>query len=86
MEKKVYNPLSLKADEFISDEEIRKTMDYAAKNSRNLELLNNILEKAAKGEGLTHREATVLLVCEREEINEKVLAWLRHTIKRIVAN
>ena len=76
----MYNPKSLKADEFINHEEILETLDYAQKNKDNLELINKILDKARPRilgsethcEGLTHREASVLLACEDEEINQKI--------------
>ena len=63
----VYNPKSLKAEEFINDEEIRETLAYAEANKNNVELIDRILEKARprkteKGcecTGLTHREASV---------------------------
>ncbi|HBH95706.1 MAG TPA: [FeFe] hydrogenase H-cluster radical SAM maturase HydG, partial [Ruminococcaceae bacterium] len=63
----MYNPKSLKAEEFISDEEIRETLDYAEKNKDNTELVDQIIEKARLRKGLSHREASVLLACENEE-------------------
>ncbi len=67
----MYNPKSLKAEEFISDEEIRKTLAYAEENKDNLQLVNEIIEKAKLRKGLSHREASVLLACENQEkINE----------------
>lgn len=51
----MYNPLSKKADEFISHEEILETLEYAEKNKHNVELIDSILEKARKRKGLTHR-------------------------------
>ena len=68
----IYNPKSLKAEEFINDEEIQETLAYAEANKANLALIDEILEKArpkptATGcacAGLTHREASVLLACE----------------------
>lgn len=67
----MYDPKSLKAEEFISDEEIRETLDYAEKNKDNLELVDSIIEKAKLRKGLSHREASVLLACESEEkVNE----------------
>lgn len=67
----MYNPKSLKAEEFISDEEIRKTIAYAEENKDNLQLVDEIIEKAKLRKGLTHREASVLLACENQEkINE----------------
>ncbi|MBQ8171036.1 MAG: [Oscillospiraceae bacterium] len=63
----MYDPKSLKAEEFISDAEIRETLDYAEKNKDNLALIDEIIEKAKLRKGLTHREASVLLACENEE-------------------
>lgn len=60
----MYDPKSMKAQEFISDEEIRATLDYAEKNKDNLALVDEILEKAKARKGLGHREASVLLTCE----------------------
>ncbi len=75
-----YNPKSLKAEEFINDEEIRATLAYAEENKNNVELIDQILEKArpqktATGyvcSGLTHREASVLLACEIPEKIEQM--------------
>ena len=63
----MYNPKSLKAEEFISHEEVIKTLEYAEKNKDNLSLVDEILEKAKERKGLSHREASVLLACENEE-------------------
>lgn len=71
----MYNPKSLKAEEFISNEEILETLEYAKANKNNIELIDSILDKArpVKTEngyvchGLTHREASVLLECDIEE-------------------
>ena len=75
-----YNPKSMKAEEFINDEEIRATLAYAEENKNNIELIDAILEKARpkkqdKGyvcAGLTHREASVLLACEIPEKIEEM--------------
>ena len=64
---KMYNPKSMKAEEFISHEEVLESLDYAEKNKDNLELVDEILEKARKRQGLSHREAAVLLACENSE-------------------
>ncbi len=67
----MYNPKSLKAEEFISHEEVLDTLDYAEKNKDNLGLIDKILEKARERKGLNHREASVLLACEnKDKINE----------------
>lgn len=41
----MYDPKSLRAEEFISDEEIRQSLDWAEKNKENKTLIDNILEK-----------------------------------------
>ena len=67
----MYNPKSLKAEDFINHEEILETLEYAEKNKNNVEVIDKILEKAKELKGLSHREASVLLACEiPEKINE----------------
>ena len=68
----MYNPKSQNAEEFISHEEILDTLKYADENKNNSELIDKILEKAGLGNGLTHREASVLLACEIEEKNNEI--------------
>ena len=63
----MYNVKSLKAEEFISDEEIKETLAYADANKDNMEVIDAIIAKAKERKGLTHREASVLLACENEE-------------------
>ncbi len=63
----MYNPKSLKAEEFINDLEIRETLAYADENKDNSELIDSILEKAKERKGLSHREASVLLACDNED-------------------
>ena len=76
----VYNPKSLKAEEFINDGEILDTLAYAEANKNNVELIDAILEKArpvrsgsgTTCKGLTHREASVLLACDIPEKVEQI--------------
>ena len=68
----MYNKESLKAEEFISHTEVLDTLKYADENKNNSELIESILEKAEKRKGLSHREASLLLACEDEKINEKI--------------
>ena len=76
----IYNPASLHAEEFINDAEIRETLAYAEANKNNMELINEILEKArpiptatgCRCNGLTHREASVLLACEDPEVEKRI--------------
>jgi len=82
----MYNPKSLKAEEFISHEEIMETLDYAAQNKHNAELIDEILEKARKRKGLTHREAAVLLDCDIEEKNQEMFALAEQIKKDFYGN
>ena len=68
----MYNPKSMKAEEFINHEEIIDTLAYAAVNKDNLELIDQILEKAKERKGLNHREASVLLACDNKEKIEEM--------------
>ena len=76
----VFNPASLRAEEFINDEEIRATLAYAEENKNNVELIDRILAKArpvkngngATCAGLSHREASVLLACDIPEKIEEI--------------
>ena len=63
----MYNVKSLKAEEFISDEEILDTLAYADANKDNVELIDEILNKARERKGLNHREASVLLACDMQD-------------------
>ena len=85
----MYNPKSTNAEEFINHEEILDSLKYADENKNNLELIDSLLEKARprkteKGwhcQGLTHREASVLLACDNKEINRKIFK-LAEVIKK----
>ena len=50
----MYDPKSLKAEEFICHDEVLETLDYAQKNKDNVELIDSIIEKAKKRKGLSH--------------------------------
>ena len=77
----MYNKESLKATEFISDEEINETLKYADENKDNLALVSEIIEKAKLRKGLSHREASVLLACDDKE-KEKEMFDLAEQIKK----
>ena len=75
-----YNPKSLNAEEFINHNEIIDTLRYAEENKNNVKLIDSLLEKAKPKktengvhcEGLTHREASVLLACDIPEKTEEI--------------
>lgn len=76
-----YDKTSLKAEEFINDEEIKATLKYADENKDNMELIDKIIEKAKLRKGLDHREASVLLECENKEKLDEIYA-LAQQIKK----
>lgn len=82
----MYNVMSPKAEEFISDEEIRECLEYAQKNKNNRELIDEILEKARKMKGVSHKEALVLLDCELEDKNEEIYKLAEDIKKEFYGN
>ena len=82
----MYNIMSNIATEFINDEEILSTLKYAEENKRNKKLISEIIEKAKKCKGLSHREAAVLLECELEEETEKVFNLAKEIKEKFYGN
>lgn len=82
----MYNPKSLKAEEFISHEEVLATLEYAERNKNDAGLIDSILEKARLRKGLTHREAAVLLDCGIEEKNREIYALAEQIKKDFYGN
>ena len=82
----MYNPKSLKAEEFISHEEILSTLEYADKNKDNIELIDQIIAKAKERKGLSHREASVLLACDNEEKIKEIYALAEQIKKDFYGN
>ena len=76
----IYDPKSLKAEEFINDGEILDTLAYAEANKNNKAFIEEILEKARPKKtsdgtvcaGLSHREAALLLLCDDPELTQKM--------------
>lgn len=82
----MYNCKSKNATEFIDDQEILATLDYAKKNKSNQALIDSILEKAKDCKGLTHREAAVLLECDLDDENEKMMSLAKEIKQKIYGN
>lgn len=82
----MYNPSSLKADEFISHEEILETLEFAQKNKSNRKMIEEILNKAHDYKGLSHREAAVLLECDIEDLNQQIKALAIKIKQKIYGN
>lgn len=82
----MYNPNSNKAEEFICHDEVLATLKYAEENKNNVELIDEIIEKARLKKGLTHREAAVLLDCQIEEKNQEIYALAEQIKKDFYGN
>ncbi len=82
----MYDPKSMKAEEFISHEEILETLAYADEHKNDAELIDAILSKAKERKGLSHREASVLLACEIEEKNQEIYALAEQIKKDFYGN
>ena len=82
----MYNPSSQYADEFICHEEILETLEEASVESRNPLRVKEILEKAARLKGLTHREAAILMDCTDPGLEEKIYALAEDIKHRFYGN
>ena len=82
----IYNPHSSSAEHFISHAEILSTLEYAAAHRNDRELIADILQQAAEGRGITHRQAAVLMECNDKEIIEQIFALAREIKQRIYGN
>ena len=82
----MYNPKSMKAEEFINHEEILETLKFADEHKKDEKLIDEILGKARERKGLSHREASVLLACELEDKNKEIYALAEQIKKDFYGN
>lgn len=82
----MYDPKSMKAEEFIDHQEILNTLAYADEHKNDIALIDSILEKARLRKGLSHREASVLLACELEDKNQEIYALAEQIKKDFYGN
>ena len=82
----MYNPKSTTATEFISNSEIRSTMEYARENCGNMELVESVLAKAAEAKGISHREAALLLECNDPAVTERIFKLANEIKHRFYGN
>lgn len=82
----LYDVKSLKAEEFINDEEIKETIKYAEENKSNVELIESILKKAENLKGVSHREALVLLECDINSLNDKIFKLAKEIKQKFYGN
>lgn len=82
----MYDVNSKCADDFINHEEILETLAYADENKNNKELIESLIKKASLRKGLSHREASVLLACQDDELNEKIFRLAEQIKKDFYGN
>ena len=82
----MYNPKSMKAEEFIDHQEVLDTLAYADAHKTDAALIDAIIEKAKLRKGLSHREASVLLACELEDRNQEIYALAEQIKKDFYGN
>lgn len=83
----MFNSKSDNPSEFINDEEILATMEYAKENADNEKLIEEILAKAKSLVGLNYKETAVLLyACENEKnksLRENIFSLAREIKEKI---
>ena len=82
----MYKPESKIAEEFISHSEILETLEYARENKNNRPLIESLIEKATLCQGLSHREAAVLLECEEADLIERIYQLARDIKQKFYGN
>ena len=68
----MYKADSKIAEEFIDHQEILETLEYARSNKSNRALIEQLIDKAARCKGLSHREAALLLECDQPDLIERI--------------
>lgn len=81
-----YDVNSINAQEFINHDEIIDSINYGHKNKNNVDLIKKIIDKGKKAQGLTHREAFVLLSSDIDELNEEIFSLAKELKKRFYGN
>ena len=82
----MYDVKSLKAEEFINDEEILDSLTFAKEHKNDRELIEAILKKAEDMQGISHREAAVLLECELPDVTEHIYDLAKRIKDRFYGN
>lgn len=82
----MYQPTSQQAHQFIDHQEVISTMNYAQEHKSNQPLIQQIIEKAKQGQGITHREAALLLECNLPELTEQIYTVAKQIKQRLYGN
>ncbi len=82
----MYDPQSMKAEEFIDHDEITASLRFADENKNNMRMIDEIITKAKERKGLSHKEASVLLACDDPDKNEEIFQLARQIKKDFYGN
>lgn len=82
----MYKAASKKAEEFIDHNEILDTLDYARTHKSDRVLIEQLIDKAARCKGLTHREAALLLECDQPDLTERIFRLAREIKQKFYGN
>ena len=82
----MYNIKSRQAEEFINHQEILDTLEYAQANRNNRPLIESLIDKAALCQGLSHREAALLLECDEPELVQRIYRLAREIKRKFYGN
>ena len=82
----MYDVKSPRAVDFINDEEILATLEYAKAHKNDAALVDSILAKAENCKGVTHREAAVLLECDLPDKVQAMFALAKKIKERFYGN
>lgn len=82
----MYDKYSKEAEQFVNHDEIMETIEFAENNKNNRALITSVLEKAKLGNGLDHREATLLLECDLEDLNLEIFNLAKEIKQKFYGN
>lgn len=82
----MYNSKSKNATDFINDEEILRTIEYAKDNKNNHAVIEEILNKASTCRGISYQEAAILLECDDPALLQKIFDIAMDIKRKIYGN
>ena len=80
----MYNPKSLKAEEFINHEEILDTLEYAEQNKNNVELIDRIIAKAKENDVPFYKDNKLAETLSKLEIGDAIPPELYEVVAEIL--
>ncbi len=81
-----YDIKSPHAEAFINDQEILNSLQFSSENKTNRDAILAVIEKAKACQGLTHRDALLLLDCDIPELNEQIFALAMEIKQKFYGN